>query len=69
LTMRHRTVCFRSSSQRSPDVLFGRLFLGRSPPRLLSAAAPGGLKPTPESRLREAYSHLQHSSASFHLHS
>src|SRR5712691_8160870 len=46
--MRHRTVCFRSSSQRSPDVLFGRLFLGRSPPRLLSAAAPGGLKPAPE---------------------
>jgi hypothetical protein len=25
--MRHRTVRFRSSSQRSPDVLFGRLFL------------------------------------------
>jgi hypothetical protein len=69
LTMRHRTVRFRSSSQRSPDVLFGRLFLGRSPPRLLNAAAPGGLKPTPESRLREACSHLQHSSASFHSHS
>src|ERR1700734_790087 len=46
--MRHRTVCFRSSSQRLPDVLFGRLFPGRLPPRLLNAAAPGGLKPTPE---------------------
>src|ERR1700738_3877173 len=46
--MRHRTVRFRSSSQRSPDVLLGRLFLGRSPPRLLNAAAPGGLEPTPE---------------------
>jgi hypothetical protein len=50
--MRHRSVSFRSSSQRSPDALLGRLFLGRSPPRLLIAAAPGGLKPTPESRLR-----------------
>src|SRR5215472_16657459 len=63
--MRHRTVRFRSSSQRSPDVLCGRLFHGRSPPRLLSAAAPGGLKPTPESRLREAHSHLRYSIASF----
>src|SRR5580693_3170006 len=63
--MRHRTVCFRSSSQHSPDVLIGRLFLGRSPPRLLNAAAPGGLKPTPESRLREALSHLRYSSAGF----
>src|ERR1051326_893602 len=61
--MRHRTVRFRSSSQHSPDVLIGRLFLGRSPPRLLNAAAPGGLKPTPESRLREALSHLRYSSA------
>ena len=65
ITMRHRTVRFRSSSQRSPDVLLGRLFHGRSPPRLLNAAAPGGLKPTPESRLREAFSHLRYSSASF----
>ena len=69
LTMRHRLVRFRSSSQRSPDILFGRLFHGRSPPRLLNAAAPGGLKPTPESRLREAFSHLRYSSASFHSHS
>src|SRR5215472_3183435 len=69
LTMRHRTVRFRSSSQRSPDVLSGRLFLGRSPPRLLGAAAPGGLKPAPESRLREASSHLQYSSPSSYLHS
>src|SRR3954452_6220669 len=59
--MRHRSVRFRSSSQRSPDALLGRLFLGRSPPRLLNAAAPGGLKPAPASRLREAFSHLQYS--------
>jgi IS5 family transposase len=32
------------------------LFLGRSPPRLLNAAAPGDLKPAPVSRLREAVS-------------
>ena len=39
LTMRHRTVCFHSSPQHSPDVLSGRLFLSRSPPHLLNAAA------------------------------
>src|SRR3954451_262408 len=63
--MRHRTLCFRSSSQHLPDTLFGRLFLGRSLPRLLSAAAPGSLKPTPESRLREACSHLRYSLQAF----
>src|SRR4051794_13886506 len=33
----------------------------RSPPRLLNAAAPGGLKPAPASRLREVCSHLRYS--------
>ena len=61
VTMRHRTVCFRSSPQHTPDVLNGRLFHSRSPPRLLNAAAPGGLKPAPASRLREAVSHLWYS--------
>jgi hypothetical protein len=31
----------------------------------LNAAAPGGLKPTPASRLREAISHLRYSITSF----
>jgi hypothetical protein len=61
ITMRLRTVCFRSSSQYIPAIPQGMTFPGRSPPRLLNAAAPGGLKPTPTSRLREAYSHLQYS--------
>jgi len=59
--MRHRTVCFRSSPQYSPDIFVDAFFLGRSLPRLLNAAAPGGLKPAPVSRLREAFSHLQYS--------
>ena len=33
----------------------------RSPPRLLNAAARGGLEPAPTSRLRRAYLHLPHS--------
>ena len=33
----------------------------RSPPRLLNAAAQGGLEPAPTSRLRRAYLHLPHS--------
>ena len=41
VTMRHRTVCFRSSPQHSPDALSGRLFPRRSPPCLLNAAALG----------------------------
>jgi hypothetical protein len=61
LTMHRRTVCLRSSSRNVPSALVGRFFLGRSPPRLLNAAAPSGLKPAPASRLREAYSHLQYS--------
>ena len=61
LTMHRRTVCLRSSSRNVPSALVGRFFLGRSPPRLLNAAAPSGLKPAPASRLREACSHLQYS--------
>jgi len=63
--MHHRTVCLRSSSRNVPSALVGRLFLGRSPPRLLNAAAPSGLKPAPASRLREAGSHLQYSTRNF----
>jgi hypothetical protein len=36
-------------------------FPKRSPPWLLAAAALGGLKPTPASRLRGAFPHLLHS--------
>ena len=35
-----------------------RLLLGRSPLRLLNAAAPDGVKPASASRLQEACSHL-----------
>ena len=40
-----------------------RLFPLRSPPRLLTAAARGGLKPSPDRRLRGASPHLSHSIA------
>src|SRR5437867_863923 len=40
-----------------------RLFPLRSPPRLLNAAAGGGLKPPPERRLRGTFPHLSHSIA------
>lgn len=56
-------VRFRSSPRHSPDVLKGRLFQCRSPPRLLNAAAHGGLASAPASRRREAHSHLLHSFA------
>lgn len=39
------------------------LFLTRSPPRLLSAAAVGGLQPPPARRLRRAFLHLLRSTA------
>ncbi len=51
-------VRLRSSSRRSPDAVTPRLFPQRSPPRLLTAAAWGGLKPAPASRLRGAFPHL-----------
>src|ERR1700736_3799614 len=38
-------------------------FPQRSPPRLLTVAACGGLEPAPDSRLRGAYPHLLHSIA------
>jgi hypothetical protein len=38
-------------------------FPTRSPPRLLNAAAVGGLEPPSERRLRGAYPHLRHSTA------
>ena len=40
---------------------FLELFLQRSPPRLLTAAAWSGLRPAPESRSRGANPHLPHS--------
>jgi len=62
LTMRHRTVCFRSSPQHSPDALSGRLFPRRSPPRLLNAAALGqfeacSCKPTSGGQLPSLIQH------------
>jgi hypothetical protein len=62
LTMRHRTVCFRSSPQHIPDILNGRLFPSRSPPRLLNAAALGqfeacSCKPTSGGRLPSSIQH------------
>jgi len=54
-------VRFRSSSRYTPDAVSPRLFPARSPPRLLNAAAGGGLKPPPERRLRGAFPHLHHS--------
>jgi hypothetical protein len=39
--MRHRSVCFRSSPQPTPDALNGRLFLSRSPPRPLERSSTG----------------------------
>src|SRR5215472_9939194 len=38
-----------------------RLFHGRSPPQLLTAAAHGCLEPSPASRLRRTYLHLLYS--------
>src|SRR5271166_5314118 len=63
---RHRPVNFgtssavrlRSSLRISPDGIKSRLFLRRSPPPLLTAAARSGLKPAPDRRLRGACPHL-----------
>ena len=51
-------VHLRSSLRYSPDRVEPDLFPTRSPPRLLSAAAVGGLKPAPVHRLRGARPHL-----------
>jgi hypothetical protein len=60
LSTRHQTVHFHSSPGSSPDA-FTTPSPRRSPPRLLNAAARGGLEPAPTSRLRRAYLHLPHS--------
>jgi hypothetical protein len=60
---------FRSPSRLTPAALTARLFPRRSPPRLLTAAARGGLQPSPAGRPRRATRppaqllHLRHSSA------
>jgi hypothetical protein len=49
-----------------PDVLNGTPFPQRSPPRLLTGAARGGLKPPPAGRPRRTYLHLWHSTTTDH---
>jgi hypothetical protein len=53
----------RSPSWSIPDAVIATPFPRRSPPRLLTGAARGGLKPPPAERLRRAYLHLLHSYA------
>ena len=63
-------VHLRSTLRPIPDQIEFGLFLSRSPPRLLNAAAEGGLKPPPVRRLRGTYPHLSCSIAAlkdFHL--
>src|SRR5437773_1360654 len=51
----------RSSSRRPPDPLTAGLFPQRSPPRLLTGAACGGLGSPPARRTRRTYLHHWHS--------
>ena len=51
----------RSSSRRPPDPLTAGLLPQRSPPRLLTGAACGGLGSPPARRTRRAYLHHWHS--------
>ena len=51
----------RSSSRRTPDPLTAGLFPQRSPPRLLTDAACGGLRAPPARRTRRANLHHWHS--------
>src|SRR6266516_8004804 len=51
----------RSSSRHPPDPLTAGLFPQRSPPRLLTGAACGGLGSPPARRTRRAYLHHWHS--------
>jgi hypothetical protein len=51
----------RSSSRRTPDPLTAGLFPQRSPPRLLTDAACGGLSAPPARRTRRANPHHRHS--------
>ena len=52
-----------SSSRRSPDPLVAGLLPQRSPPRLLTSAACGGLGSPPARRTRRTYLHRWHSTA------
>ncbi len=52
-----------SSSRRSPDPLVAGLLPQRSPPRLLTGAACGGLGSPPARRTRRTYLHRWHSTA------
>src|SRR5258708_3798072 len=57
-------VRFHSPSRSAPDAISPRLFPRRSPPRLLTGAARGGLLPPPARRQRRAILHLLPSIAS-----
>ena len=63
LSTRPTAVCLRSSPRYLPDRSLAAAFPTRSPPRLLNAAAVGGLEPPSERRLRGTYPHLRHSTA------
>src|SRR5690349_224933 len=54
-------VRFPSPSRSAPDAVFAASFPRRSPPRLLTGAARGGLLPPPARRQRRACPHLLHS--------
>ena len=59
ISTRHRSVHFRSTPRISPDTVKPCLFHRRSPPRLLTSAARGGLMPAPARRHRGALPHLR----------
>lgn len=63
ISTRPTAVRLRSSPRYTPSAVSPRLFPTRSPPRLLDAAAVGGLEPPSERRLRGTYPHLRHSTA------
>jgi len=62
--MRHRTVCFRSSSQYSPDI-FDDAFSSVAHHTPIKRSGTGRLKPAPVSRLREAVSIVGTASRAF----
>ena len=57
-------VRFHSPSRSAPDAVSAASFPRRSPPRLFTGAARGGLLPPPARRQRRACPHLLHSTAS-----
>lgn len=63
LSTRLRLVHFRSSPWFSPDRLLAGPFPQRSPPRLLTGAACGGLEPPAAGRLQRVCLHLRRSFA------